>query len=391
MLVCFFLSTIAAAWTATAGAKMFHVAPMQTYTNLPLRRLFSFLAPELTLWTEMEKLADLKTDDDWSRRFGAPGSCFKESDVVLQLGGNRPAEFREVLSRVNTREYSFNEVNLNCGCPSVKKDADFGASLMRNPTLTKELLLSMGEALQATPTTKISLKCRLSAVETYDDLQGGGGYDYEQLCKYIHVCVSSGCLSRVVLHCRPAVMSGLSPVKNRQVPKLKYEFAGQLERDFPGLEVVLNGGVRSYDDLIALQDKNLIPSGGVMCGRWCLKEPVYACAAASSWVNGDDFSGSFDRDVVRSALVQYSRFLSSREANLFPRDQLFAPLYLLQQELQEMDEEKEDYIEWLSDCVDRIRTRMHRTSSTSFKSINLNVVGVSKKVVSKWKRNRAEL
>ena len=160
--------TLAMTWVA-ASKNGFHVAPMQTWTNFPLRQLYRGLAP-LTLWTEMEKLADLKTIGDWNRRFP-----FQERDVVLQIGGNRPKEMKEVLSPVHAMEggYNFHEVNLNCGCPSVKENAHFGASLMQQPALTKELLLAMREALPST--TNVSLKCRISAVDRFRDLEDGKG------------------------------------------------------------------------------------------------------------------------------------------------------------------------------------------------------------------------
>ena len=167
----------------------FHVAPMQCYTNLPMRQLFHNLCPEATLWSEMEKVQDLLDADPAAleRRFGSPGGI---RNVVLQLGGNDPNKVGECIQRLHDSGYVFPELNLNCGCPSIESGgaANFGASLMRQPELTKDLITAMKES---TPDdTTISLKCRVAVYDTPDDMtsDNDGAYSekqYENLVNYI--------------------------------------------------------------------------------------------------------------------------------------------------------------------------------------------------------------
>lgn len=144
------------------SAVKFHVAPMQCWTNQALRHLFRALSPSAVLWTEMEKIGDVDSREALIRRFGNPDEVL-EAGVVLQLGGNDPETVRRVLRRAVEMGYRFGAVNLNCGCPSVESGgaATFGASLMRQPELTRHLLRAVRE--EVPPETTVSVKARIGS------------------------------------------------------------------------------------------------------------------------------------------------------------------------------------------------------------------------------------
>jgi len=173
------------ALTATSNEWQFHVAPMQCYTNAPLRTLFRTLSDDAILWTEMEKTTDL-LEGSLEKRFGPPG----HKNIVLQLGGNDPLQIRNCLERFEQEEYTFAEVNLNCGCPSIEAGgaATYGASLMTQPGLTKELLQAI--VASSVGDCKTSLKCRIAVAETMDELDARSEeQDYVMLHNYVqHAC-----------------------------------------------------------------------------------------------------------------------------------------------------------------------------------------------------------
>ena len=191
----------------------FHIAPMQCYTNRHLRDLLGRLCPAAVLWTEMEKTADLATEAARHRRLWHRQT---ERPVVLQLGGDDPAQLAAAVR--HAAPYGYSEVNLNCGCPSVEAGgADFGAALMRRPDATRRMLEAMADAACGVP---VSLKCR---VGTHDRLAGDAAPPvdaYEPLAEFVHAVSRSGAVQHVAVHARAAVLSGLSPAHNRRVPPL---------------------------------------------------------------------------------------------------------------------------------------------------------------------------
>ena len=283
----------------------FHIAPMQCYTNRHLRDLLGRLCPAAVLWTEMEKTSDLATEAARHRRLWHRQT---ERPVVLQLGGDDPAQLAAAVR--HAAPYGYSEVNLNCGCPSVEAGgADFGAALMRRPDATRRMLEAMAAAAGGVP---VSLKCR---VGTHERLAGNDCLtltltlilaliptvtrtqavavtltlpltptrtrtgdaappvdEYEPLAEFLHAVSRSGAVQHVAVHARAAVLSGLSPAHNRRVPPLRPELVARLALDFPQLRVTLNGGL---EGLPALRGAAATPAlDGLMCGRWALRRPL---------------------------------------------------------------------------------------------------------------------
>ncbi|MSQ64145.1 MAG: tRNA dihydrouridine(20/20a) synthase DusA [Betaproteobacteria bacterium] len=203
----------------------------------------------------------------------------EEHPVAAQLGGSEPEELAQCARLVE--QYGYDEVNLNIGCPSerVQRGA-FGACLMAEPELVADCVRAMREAVKIPVTVKH--RVGLNAME-----------DFSFMEKFVSTVSAAGCRTFIV-HARNAVLKGLSPKENREVPPLKYEFVYRLKRDFPALEIVINGGISS----LASIEKHLHQVDGVMNGRAAYHDP---------WVLAD--AGKTRRDVVLAMYAYLKRSL----------------------------------------------------------------------------------
>jgi len=210
--------------------------------------------------------------------------------LVLQLGSNDPYKVQECVKAAMALEYhQLKEINLNCGCPAIDSGGapTYGASLMKDPALTASLVEAcvrqcqqQQQQQQQKQQVDVSVKCRIGVVDHANDLSSlSSAYDYDRLHHYVSQIQQAGS-NHVILHARPAVLAGLSPVKNRIVPTLQYEMVRQIAHDFPNLKVTLNGGITSLsqqkDESSSSShdygDSNKISS--FMAGRWILQRPL---------------------------------------------------------------------------------------------------------------------
>ena len=343
----------------------FHVAPMQGYTNLALRQLFQELSgssPSTVLWTEMEKIQDLLDANaaPLYRRFGAPG----RKSIVLQVGGNNPVKMGQCMQHLSAHGYSFTEINLNAGCPSIESGgaATFGASLMKQPELTRDLLSVMkGHCKsESSSSTEISLKCRVAVLETPDDIEMPFSEEqYERLSQYVHSAQQEGGISHLVLHARAAVLSGLSPTKNRHAPPLNYSVVERLARDFPTLRVTLNGGISGlsqFNQIVKNLPKTSISS--LMAGRWMLRRPL-DLALVKDCVEGgiaESMHGTASRCEAK-AVENYTKFVRycfsdsiSKQIHLPSMQDLTLPMFMISEQL------REDYERVEGDNYENINT-----------------------------------
>jgi len=183
-----------------------------------------------------------------------------EHPVAAQLGGSEPDDLARCAKLVE--QYGYDEVNLNIGCPSerVQRGA-FGACLMAEPSLVADCVRAMREAV-AIP---ITVKHRLGIARA-------AGYGFVR--DFVAAVSEAGCHT-FIAHARIAVLKGLSPRENREVPPLEYDFVYRLKDDFPHLEIVINGGISTWPDI----ERHLLHVDGVMLGRaayhdpWLLAEP----------------------------------------------------------------------------------------------------------------------
>src|SRR5687767_5015112 len=178
----------------------------------------------------------------------------EEHPVALQLGGSEPAELAHCAKL--GEQYGYDEINLNIGCPSerVQRGA-FGACLMAEP----ELVASCVRAIAAAVSIPVTVKHRIGI----DKIE-----DYGFLKNFVATVAESGCRTFIV-HARNAVLKGLSPKENREIPPLKYDYVYRLKRDFPDLQVVINGGITS----MAEAEAHLMHVDGVMIGRAAYSHP----------------------------------------------------------------------------------------------------------------------
>jgi tRNA-dihydrouridine synthase A len=182
-----------------------------------------------------------------------------EHPVALQLGGSNPDELAQA-ARIGAR-FGYDEINLNCGCPSDRvQSGRFGACLMAEPTLVAECVGAMRAAVEV----PVTVKCRIGI----EPMPHTATDTYEFLVRFVESIAQTGCTVFVV-HARQAVLNGLSPKENREIPPLQYDVVRKLRADFPTLTFVVNGGVRTLED--ALEHLQLFD--GVMIGREAYQNP----------------------------------------------------------------------------------------------------------------------
>ena len=227
------------------------VAPMMERTDRHFRYFMRLLAPHVWLYTEMVPVgAVLRGDAHRHLQFDRA-----EHPVALQLGGSEPDELARVASIGATRGYD--EINLNVGCPSERvQQACWGAALMLEPARVADCVAAMRAAVAV----EVTVKTRLG-VDDHDD--------YDFLCTFIDHVVKAGCRT-LILHARKAWLSGLSPKQNRDVPPLDYARVARVKRDFPELEVIVNGGIVTESGAL----EQLEHVDGVMIGRAAWRQPM---------------------------------------------------------------------------------------------------------------------
>ena len=257
------------------------VAPMMDWSDRHYRFFMRQINAEAFLYTEMITTGALIHGDvprhlDFSK---------EEHPVGLQLGGSEPDDLAHCAKL--GEQYGYDEINLNIGCPSerVQKGA-FGACLMAEPTLVAECV----QAIRETVSLPVTVKHRtgINDVETYDFLSN-----------FVGVISKAGCRT-FIAHARNAVLKGLSPKENREVPPLKYDYVYRLKRDFPQLEVVINGGITKMEEV----ETHLTHVDGVMLGRTAYHTP---------WVLTDKKKSR--AEVVR-AMVEYCKHLPKQSFSL---------------------------------------------------------------------------
>jgi tRNA-dihydrouridine synthase A len=256
------------------------VAPMVDRSDRHFRHFIRLLAPRTLLYTEMITApAILHGDRERLLGFGE-----EERPLVLQVAGDEPAELAEALRLAEA--YSYDEINLNCGCPSDKvQEAHFGACLMAEPTLVAELVAAMRSATGKPVTVKHRI--------------GLAGLDrYEDMLAFVDACAAAGA-ARFIVHARIAVLEGLSPKENRTVPPLRPEEVLRLKRERPELAIELNGGITTAEAAIeALRDLD-----GVMIGRAAYDNP-WLLTRIERAITGGEPAGLTRRRVIE-ALIPY--------------------------------------------------------------------------------------
>ncbi|MGN2624158.1 tRNA dihydrouridine(20/20a) synthase DusA [Stutzerimonas balearica] len=231
-------------------SRRFSVAPMMDWTDRHFRYFARQLSQRTLLYTEMVTTGALLHGD--ASRFLRHDES--EHPLALQLGGSVPGDLAACAKLAEAAGYD--EVNLNVGCPSDRVQNNMiGACLMAHPQLVADCVKAMRDAVGI----EVTVKHRIGI---------NGRDSYAELCDFVGQVSEAGCRSFTV-HARIAILEGLSPKENREIPPLRYEVAAQLKQDFPELEIVLNGGIKTLEQCEA----HLRVFDGVMLGREAYQNP----------------------------------------------------------------------------------------------------------------------
>ena len=235
---------------ANAASWRVCIAPMMDWTDRHCRYFHRLLSPHARLYTEMVTSAALVRGGQLRLLEHSP--C--ERPLALQLGGSDPAQL--ALAARAGAQAGYAEINLNIGCPSDRvQSGRFGACLMREPLLVGDCVKAMRDAVSV----PVTVKCRIGV----DDQDA-----YADLQRFTEIMLAVG-VEVLVVHARKALLQGLSPKENREVPPLDYARVYRLKREFPQLQVVINGGISTVEQIRA----HLAQLDGVMLGRAAYHDP----------------------------------------------------------------------------------------------------------------------
>src|ERR1700761_8425098 len=210
------------------------IAPMMDWTDRHCRYFHRLLSPNAVLYTEMVTTGAILHGDK--------ARVLDFEPAELQLGGSDAGEL-ETSARWGAR-WGYDAINLNCGCPSDRvQSGRFGACLMADPDHVAELVRAMVAGAEGTPVT---VKCRIG-IEPRPDPERD---EYEALTEFVSKVRDAGA-AELILHARNAVLDGLSPKENREIPPLRHQFGYRLKRDFSDLPITLNGGIQTIEDVRA--------------------------------------------------------------------------------------------------------------------------------------------
>ena len=228
------------------------IAPMMGRTDSQFRYLVRQISKRTVLFTEMiHSNAILFGNKNKLEEYSNI-----ENPIVLQLGGNDPKNLGQVSKLAN--KFNYDEINLNLGCPSPRvSSGGFGAALMNDPELVKNCLSSIKENFDK----EVSVKIRLGTDDNDID---------ETLDNFVDSIKSSG-IEVFYVHARKAILKGLTPKQNREIPPLNYERVKKLKVDYSDLEIIINGGIKELD---FLKKNDLCNLDGIMIGREVYSNPL---------------------------------------------------------------------------------------------------------------------
>ena len=264
------------------------VAPMMDWTDRNCRYFLRLISRRALLYTEMVPAgAILRGDRARFLRFDPA-----EHPVALQLGGCDPDELARC-AEIGER-FGYDEINLNVGCPSDRvQNARFGACLMSEPDLVARCVARMRRACSLPVTVKTRI-----------------GIDYEDdevfLRRFVATVADAGGCRTFIIHARKAWLSGFSPKENREVPPLRYEVVRRLKEQFPSLEILVNGGIRTPEQALA----QLAHVDGVMVGREAYQNP-YALVAFERGLFGTAAPAPTRTEVLEEFLRYVERELAA--------------------------------------------------------------------------------
>ncbi len=253
------------------------VAPMMDWTDRACRFFHRLISPRALLYTEMVHAQAVIHNAERVLPFDV-----EEKPLVLQLGGSDTATLARA-AKIG-QAYGYDAINLNCGCPSERvQDGRFGACLMGEPDLVAACVSAMVDAVSI----PVSVKCRIGL---------NGVDDPAFLERFVGTIGQAGCKT-FIIHARTAVLKGLSPKENREIPPLRPDMAAAVKAAHPDFRIVLNGGLRTADQA----REALRTFDGVMIGREAYHNPM-SLAQIDSALGAGPLP---DRDEVARRMIPY--------------------------------------------------------------------------------------
>ncbi len=276
---------------------------MMDWTDRHCRYFLRGFAPNVLLYTEMITAAAIVRGDRARLLQFHP----QEHPLALQLGGSDPAELA-MAARVG-EEAGYDEINLNCGCPSDRvASGSFGAALMLEPARVADCVAAMRATVRVPVTVKMRIGVVVSASAPHrlhatrrGSLSEFDERDYEALHRFVDLVAQAGC-HVAIIHARKAVLGGLSPKENREIPPLRYDVVRQIRSAFPGLPVVVNGGLRDTAAVLGA----LGWCDGVMLGREAYHRP-YVLSEVYAALYPTAPSHFLSREAHLERMAQYAR------------------------------------------------------------------------------------
>jgi len=259
------------------------IAPMLDWTDRHDRYFLRLISARALLYTEMVTTGAILFGDEARHLAFDPA----EQPVALQLGGSNPEDLAKC-SKIGER-YGYQEINLNVGCPSDRvQNGRFGACLMAEPKTVAACVKAMKEATDL----PVTVKNRIGI----DDLDS-----YQHLLDFTGTIKDAGC-ETFIIHARKAWLTGLSPKENRSIPPLDYPRVYQLKKDFPDLEIIINGGISTFEEI----DEHLRHVDGVMVGREAYQNPYFLAGIDSRYFGLSDESRE-RKEVIEEMLPYIDR------------------------------------------------------------------------------------
>ena len=279
------------------------VAPMMDWTDRHCRYFLRGLSPHALLYTEMITAAAILRGDRQRLLAFHP----EEHPVALQLGGSEPEDLAKA-ARIGA-DFGYDEINLNCGCPSDRvASGAFGACLMLEPNRVADCVAAMRAAVSIPVTVKMRVGV-ISATgksTARDAVANFTEADFEALHGFVDAITKAGSQVAIV-HARKAVLGGLSPKDNREIPPLRYDVVKRLKQSFPTLPMIVNGGFRNVESV----QEALSWFDGVMLGREAYHRP-YVLAELDRALYPDDAPSLPTREALLDRMARYAQHAIAR-------------------------------------------------------------------------------
>ena len=276
---------------------------MMDWTDRHCRYFLRGLSPHALLYTEMITAAAILRGDRQRLLAFHP----EEHPVALQLGGSEPEDLAKA-ARIGA-DFGYDEINLNCGCPSDRvASGAFGACLMLEPNRVADCVAAMRAAVSIPVTVKMRVGV-ISATgksTARDAVANFTEADFEALHGFVDAITKAGSQAAIV-HARKAVLGGLSPKDNREIPPLRYDVVKRLKQSFPTLPMIVNGGFRNVESV----QEALSWSDGVMLGREAYHRP-YVLAELDRALYPDDAPSIPTREALLDRMARYAQHAIAR-------------------------------------------------------------------------------